>query len=424
MALSPAHAERRDRMSKVLFFNIPAHGHTNPTLPLVKELTRRGERIVYYSSDNFSEKIRAAGAAFRSYGAGLSFDGHEIDKNIFMNAGLVMEASRDLMPGILKELAGLGELGDKKPDYIIHDSMCVWGKLVAQMLDVPAVCSVTMFAFGTRPALTSFSFLRALVKMWVNGFSGTARWFRAARWLNKRYRLNTYMLKDVFTNREPLNIVYTSRLFQPKSESFDERFRFVGPTVPQRRGGTLDFPLDEKDERPVLYVSLGTIVNEREDFYKRCFEAFGSDEMKREVRVVTSVGLATDVSGLGETPSNFVVRNRVPQLAVLERASAFITHAGMNSVSEAMLARVPLVLVPQTAEQAMVARRVAKLGAGVRLTNTQLTPANLRASVRELLSKPSYREAADRIATSFESAGGCERAADEILAFKKANGIR
>jgi len=42
-------------MSKILFFNIPAYGHTNPTLPLVAELVHRGEQVIYYSSEAFAD---------------------------------------------------------------------------------------------------------------------------------------------------------------------------------------------------------------------------------------------------------------------------------------------------------------------------------------------------------------------------------
>ena len=54
-------------MSKALFFGLPVHGHTNPTLPLVRELVRRGEEIVYLSTDEFAPLIAATGATYRPY---------------------------------------------------------------------------------------------------------------------------------------------------------------------------------------------------------------------------------------------------------------------------------------------------------------------------------------------------------------------
>jgi hypothetical protein len=50
-----------------------------------------------------------------------------------MNAGLVMEVTRDLMPGILDDLNELRVLSEGRPDCIIHDSMCAWGKLIARL---------------------------------------------------------------------------------------------------------------------------------------------------------------------------------------------------------------------------------------------------------------------------------------------------
>src|SRR5215467_14749447 len=61
--------EEGKAMAKVLFFNLPAHGHTNPTLPLVAELVRRGEHVIYYSSEAFRPAIEQAGATFRGIDA-------------------------------------------------------------------------------------------------------------------------------------------------------------------------------------------------------------------------------------------------------------------------------------------------------------------------------------------------------------------
>jgi MGT family glycosyltransferase len=320
-------------MSTVLFFNIPAHGHTNPTLPVVKELAGRGEEITYYSSDTFSKKICAAGA---------------------------------------------------------------------------------------RPALHSFSFIRAMVRMWIDGFSGTARWFRAARALRRQFGVNTYGLNDVFTNREDLNIVYTSRLFQPGERAFDEeRFTFVGPSIAPRND-PFDLPVAKTEKRPILYVSLGTIVSDLESFYRTCFEAYRDEDLL----VIMSVGGQIDIARLGQIPDNVIVRNRVPQLEVLRRAGAFLTHAGMNSVSEGLLAGVPLVCFPQTAEQAMVAKQVVQCGAGKRMHPRDITADVLRAYVREVLANASYKQSAAKLSESFAAGGGYVHAADEIFAFKKRRGIR
>jgi MGT family glycosyltransferase len=113
-------------------------------------------------------------------------------------------------------------------------------------------------------------------------------------------------------------------------------------------------------------------------------------------------------------PSNFIVRSSVPQVEILRRASAFITHGGMNSVQEALYYGVPMVLAPQGADQFWIATRAAELGAGVILDAARLQPARIRSAVASVLSGATYATAAARIAQSLHAAGGHTGAADVI----------
>jgi UDP:flavonoid glycosyltransferase YjiC (YdhE family) len=55
------------RLKPIVFLIFPAHGHINPTLPIVRELVKLGRPVVYYNTPGMKEKIIAAGAEFRSY---------------------------------------------------------------------------------------------------------------------------------------------------------------------------------------------------------------------------------------------------------------------------------------------------------------------------------------------------------------------
>jgi MGT family glycosyltransferase len=210
-----------------------------------------------------------------------------------------------------------------------------------------------------------------------------------------------------------LNIVYTSRHFQPCANTFDDRFQFVGPMT--SRGETIPFPWDRVGASDVVYVSLGTLFNADTAFYRTCFEAFAGQALQ----VILSVGTKVSLTSLGAVPPNFVVSAHVPQLAVLQRARAFVTHGGMNSVSEGLFYGVPLVVVPQMGEQAIVGRQVEQLGAGLCLRKKEVTGSSLRESVRRLLEEERFRGQADIVRRSFLDAGGPARAADAILAFTR-----
>lgn len=110
------------------------------------------------------------------------------------------------------------------------------------------------------------------------------------------------------------------------------------------------------------------------DFYKLCFAAFA----ETKYTVILSVGRQTDLLDLGDIPANFIVQSYVPQLEILQRAKLFVTHGGMNSTSEGLYYGVPLIVLPQSADQPYLARRVAELGAGIHLNPEGLTAGDLR----------------------------------------------
>jgi MGT family glycosyltransferase len=113
-----------------------------------------------------------------------------------------------------------------------------------------------------------------------------------------------------------LNIVHTSRHFQPCADNFDDRFLFVGPSLGSRTE-TAGFQWDGVSQADVIYISLGTPFNADPTFYRNCFEAFGGEN----VRVVMSIGTTIAEASLGSPPVNFVVKPWVPQLNVLRHAS-------------------------------------------------------------------------------------------------------
>jgi MGT family glycosyltransferase len=130
-----------------------------------------------------------------------------------------------------------------------------------------------------------------------------------------------------------------------------------------------------------------------------------------------SVGAHVSPRSLGPRPSNFIVESYVPQLEVLARASAFVTHGGMNSVSESLSHGVPVVVIPQMGEQEIVGRRVEDLGTGLYLAKAEVTAEKLRDAVRRLLAEDRFRKQAALVRESFQNAGGAERAARTIKSF-------
>lgn len=415
-------------MSKVLFFNIPSHGHMNPTLPLVAELVRRGEQVIYYSSPGFQQAIEATGATFRDSVTLYVNDQTQISENMLEVARMLLEASHLAIPMLLPEAR------EERPDYIMFDSLCPWGNYIAQILDIPAICSTTTFAV---PALnwnivtylfkhpSDFQLFRGstsdeLPRMLFEGRTAFARFNALATLLHKKYHIAKPQLSMLGNSHAPMEIVFTTRQFQPFIDLFDDRYKFVGPSILPRSHDD-SFPFDELTNAPIIYISLGTVFssNGKENFYRTCFEAFADSDKQ----VVLAVGSRTNIAALGPIPANFIVRGFVPQLELLQRATLFITHGGMNSVSEALCYNVPLLVIPQTADQYMVGTLIEQLEAGKKLRKKYLTAQAMRQMADEILAQPVYQRASTSIGTSLRASKGYLNGANEIARFKEQHAI-
>jgi MGT family glycosyltransferase len=285
---------------------------------------------------------------------------------------------------------------------------------VGQIFGVPLVTSIPTFAVNRRVlAFAASSGTRPKsVRLALSKIRHVARAVRLGRRLRRQYAVRGTSIMGLMFGSSGLNIVYTSREFQPCAETFDDRFLFIGPSVESRIGNDSEV-WDEPRSRPLVYVSLGTLFNTDAAFYRRCFEAFGGDD----ISVVMSVGTRLPVESLGAVPPNIVVKPWLPQLDILRRASLFVSHGGMNSVSESLHYGVPLVVVPQMGEQELVGRRVEQLGAGVHLAGRSVTTDTLRKAVQRVLDDPAFRDRAAALGRSFTAAGGAGRGADAILTY-------
>ena len=214
-----------------------------------------------------------------------------------------------------------------------------------------------------------------------------------AKRLRKRYGLRNLGLLPVLMNRGDYNLCGYARLFQPGGRGFGGEYRFVGPlSVHRKIGQQNDFSCwDEDVSTPLIYISLGTVFHQNEEFLRTVVEQLGLRTGNRLTERLEKTGGGCP-AGLGggrsrgesfrvvlvwsgdEThvfPENFTVRPFVNQNEILKHAALFITAGGMNSLHEALYFGVPCLMCPQQGEQRLNARRFERLGFGKILQDPQ-----------------------------------------------------
>lgn len=343
---------------KILFINLPYHGHVIPTVGLTRALVQAGHQVTYLMPHDWEESIAGSGADF------LGYENHpQLDKqirNAFFKAEEVI-ASHDLV--LYEQFFFIGRHLAQK-----HGKPCV------RIFTAPATNKALMRAFISSGGPMGIFRLPLIGTLWtMDAVKGLGIQLKCRNWL-----------EEIVDNPPDCNLVYTLRSFQPCAEDFSEnRFHFIGPSVYDRKEE--DFPLPA---RPVICISLGTILKGAETFFRICVDAFRNEN----VTVVMSVGRSFDIARLGKLPENFIVRNHIPQITVLKQANLFITHGGMNSVSEAMIHGVPMLVIPFVSDQPVNARQVEKIGLGKVLNYKTITADKLKETAMAIMEDNQIRE--------------------------------
>lgn len=384
-------------MKKIAFFCIPAHGHTNPMLPVAAELVRRGNVVRFYSFNEFEKKITATGAEFISCDSHLPNLTNQEEYGL-KNVSATEMTIQDIRITLSMDSFLEGEFKTFCPDVVYTDSVCFWGKLNALKHNVPMVVSTSTFAFNRLSSRYMKNSLKELADM-IFGLPRVSKELKKLR--NYGYHVKS-VLSLVQSDNKTDSVVYTSRRFQPYAESFSNHYAFVGPSV------FSSIEPDKDKVRPLIYISMGTVINDRPDFYNKCIEAL----KEWNVDVIISCGNAIEPDNFYVLPDNIRIYPYVDQLDILSRADVFITHCGMNSVSESLYMAAPMILYPQTGEQQAVARRTMEAGAGVMLTDDSVC--GIRSAVQEVLSNNTYVTAAKECSADFRSCSGAAGAAEFI----------
>ncbi|MGW8669483.1 macrolide-inactivating glycosyltransferase [Streptomyces niveus] len=384
----------------IAMFSIAAHGHVNPSLEVIRELVARGHRVSYAIPASFAEKVAATGAEPVIYTSTIPTD----DDPDAWGTELIDNLEPFLADGT-QSLPHLAEaFDDDRPDLVISDITSYPAPILAHRWGVPYLqLSPNMVAWdGYEEEVGA-----AQTAQLEESERGRAYRTRFQAWLDEN---GMDLPLDRFVVRPERSIVLIPKALQLFADRVDESvFTFVGACQGERA--------DQGDwERPagaekVLLVSLGSANTKQPGFYRACVEAFGD---LPGWHVVLQIGKFVDPSELGEIPGNIEVHPWVPQLAILRKADAFITHAGAGGSQEGLATGTPMLAIPLAVDQFGNADTLVQLGVARRLPMEDVTAEALREAVTALVADPEVARRGEEIQQDMAKEGGTHQAADII----------
>ncbi len=386
--------------------NLPSHGHVLPSLEVIRELVGRGHRVSYANDPAFADVITAAGADFVPYRSTLLsyLDGRtDWPSDEIAHRDLFLDDAIAMIPQLRTAF------GRDRPDLVLYDQGVGAVRVLAEHWRVPHV----MFSPNSVPDRGDDELLREFEQR-RRSPRFSVHYERWAEWLRDNGIPSGYL------GRPARELALIPRVLQPNPDRVDaRRTTFVGPCFGSRSTAPA-WQAPAGAER-VLLVSLGSTFTSQPGFYRECVTAFGD---LPGWHVVLQVGKHVDPAALGELPGTVEVRDWVPQMAVLEKAAAFVTHGGMGGCVEALFHGVPMIAVPQDphTDQPDNADALVRLGVGRRIDPGDATAAVLRQNLLELVGAPEVPARLAQVRRELMAEGGTGRAADLIEA--ELSGVR
>lgn len=363
---------------RVLFTCVPGYGHFHPMVPLAQALRAAGHEPAFATEERFCGRVGQAG--FRAFPSGLG-PGKVFERTLALPdvAGPGPEGAARFGAQMFAAVAAPAKVPDLvelaagwPPDLVVTDVTDFSGPVAAALAGVPCV------AHGLGPLFPMELF-------------EAAEELAAPTW--RSYDLEPRPLAGMFDS------AYLDTC-PPAVQSADAAL-VAAVSRPLRPvpfdalpGDSLPAWADELGRRPVVYVTLGTVENEAEGV----LEAAVAGLRDEPVDVVVTVGPSRDPDELGPQPPNVHVERYVAQSMLLPRCDVVVAHGGSGTMLAALGLGLPLLLLPQGANQFDNAQRCAAAGVARTIAPPDVSAGTVRDGVGALLGDPSYRRQAQAVA--------------------------
>lgn len=385
-------------MPHIAMVSIPAPRHVNPSLEVIRELVARGHRVTYANDPSYRDIVTATGAELVPCPSLLPHGDQTWPEDTVAQLDLFLRDNIAMTPR-------LRAFYDRdRPELFLYDIAGAPARVLAANWRLPSI--------QLSPAYVAWRGYEQDMAPVIDALAATpegADYFRRCeQWLaGEGVRDTTHA---DFVGRPERCLALIPRALQPHADRVDEDvYTFIGPCFAE--GARQSEWRRPEGAAKVLLISLGSTFTDQPAFYRDCLAAYGD---LPGWHVVLQIGRHVDPADLGPVPANTSLHRWVPQLDILRRADAFLTHAGMGGAAEGLSCGLPMIAVPQAVDQFSNADRLVELGVARRLDTAQATPAALRQALLDLTGDPEVARRGADLRAQLREAGGTKRAADLI----------
>lgn len=408
---------------KIGFVSLPVAGHFNPMSALARQLQSRNHDVVVLSLPLVEPLAHAANLSFIPFGAKEFPDQASVEiistlSRLKGEEGLqfTVEVIAEMMKVKWRELPKL--LSANGIDALVLDNYDFYVEVVPMRLGMPyAVLSNALhFDYSGSTPLCVYG--------WAHENTPAAKERNrqgVSKFAQMLIRSNAEIIAEVERagikpNWEDPSSLFSDvpwitqcpREFDFESAHWSKQFHYTGPFHDGKGRPDLSFPWDRLTGEPIVYASMGSLQNGNADVFRTIAGAVA----RTAAQLVLSIGPVLRPEQIGPVPKNAIVVNQAPQLELMKKASVCITHAGFNTVLEALSQGVPQVAIPITNDQPGVAARIAAHQTGAVTSLEDLTDSHLSMLVAEVLNNSRYCDNARKFQLAIAKTNGLSRAAE------------
>jgi UDP:flavonoid glycosyltransferase YjiC (YdhE family) len=393
---------------RVLITSVSGYGHLQPLLPLASALADTGHEVAIATGSDLRPRAEAAG--FPAFDAGISpgaafeqlAERHPDQEYNRLKPDEILDwypphlFGEILAPAMLSDLEPL--VRSWRPDVILHETWEFAGPIAAASAGIPSVNQTLGFRFDDR---IIDAIADAVAPLWQQ--HGLAP--------DPMAGLYRHLCLDITPpSFQPYESAHTRGVMRPLRP-------IAMPSLPGER---LPPWIENRREAPLLHMTLGTNIGTNGDI--AMFRSVINGLSSLDVDVLITIGVEGDPASLGPLPENVHVEHYMPHAVLLPRCSAVICHGGPGTTLSSLALGLPLLILPQGADQYLVGDLVRASGAGLCLTPQHVNASTVRQSVRALLDEPGYRANTRRLQREIATMPGPEEAVhliEEVAAVRR-----